>query len=402
VPAFESNAMPFDISRARADTPGVRHRIHFNNAGAALMPAPVLSAMRAHLELEAEIGGYEAKEAAEPRLEATYQSTARLLNCSPAEVAIVENATRGWDMAFYAFDFRPGDRILTAVAEYASNYLAYLQVCRRTGARVEVVPGDASGQLDVAELERRIDAGGPVKLIAVTHVPGNGGLVNPAAEIGAVARRRGIPFLLDACQSVGQMPIDVEQLGVDVLSTTGRKYLRGPRGVGFVYVRRAWIERLEPPFLDMHAATWTAADAYEVRRDARRFETWEGNIAAKLGLGAAVDYALAWGLDAIEERVTELAAALRARLAAVPGVVVRDRGMRQCGIVGFTAPKPSTLVRDELRRRGINVHVSSAAATRLDMDRRGLCDLVRASVHYYNTHEEVERFVRALAEIVSP
>jgi cysteine desulfurase / selenocysteine lyase len=392
--------MALDIERARADTPGVRHRIHFNNAGAALMPVQVLHAMQAHLTREAEIGGYEAKEAAEPRLRGTYESIATLLNCSTGEIAIVENATRGWDMAFYAFDFKPGDRILTALAEYASNYMAYLQVCRRTGARVEVVPDDAAGQLDVAALERMVDTGTPVKLIGVTHVPGNGGLVNPAEQIGAIARRRGIPFLLDACQSVGQMPIDVQKFGVDLLSTTGRKFLRGPRGIGFLYVRREWIERLVPPFVDLHAATWTRANEYEIQRDARRFENWECNIAAKVGLGTAVDYALSWGLDAIRDRVTDLATTLRNRLASVRGVVVRDRGVQQCGIVSFTAETPCTVIREELLRRGINVHVSGAEGARLDMDKRGLAEVVRASVHYYNTHEEIERFVTELAKVV--
>jgi selenocysteine lyase/cysteine desulfurase len=392
--------MKFDIDRARGDTPGVQNRIHFNNAGAALMPSPVLAAVRTHLTREAEIGEYEAKDSAEDKINATYESIAKLINCAVEEIAIVENATRGWDMVFYAFDFRPGDRILTAVAEYASNYIAYLQVAQRTGAVVEVVPDDESGQLDVDALARMIDSGGPVKLIAVTHAPGNSGLVNPAHEIGAIARDRGIPFLLDACQSVGQMPIDVQQLGVDVLSTTSRKYLRGPRGVGFVYVRQEWIDRLVPTFLDLHAATLTSSEAFEIRHDARRFENWESNIAAKLGLGAAVDYALTWGLQEIRDRVIELATALRAGLCSLPGVTIHDRGNVQSGIVSFTAPSGSPRIRDELRRSGINVHVSVAAATRLDMDRRGLIDLVRASVHYYNTYEEIETFLTEFTEII--
>jgi len=391
--------MTFDIQRARADTPGVQNRIHFNNAGAALMPQSVLDAVQRHLTREAEIGGYEAKDAAEDQINETYESIARLLNCSVDEVAIVENATRGWDMAFYAFDFKPGDRILTAVAEYASNYIAYLQVAQRTGAVVEVVPDDESGQLDVDGLRKMLDSGKPVKLISVTHAPGNSGLVNPAEKIGAIAREREIPFLLDACQSVGQMPIDVQELGVDVLSTTSRKYLRGPRGIGFMYVRREWLDRLIPPFLDLHAATLTSSKSFEIRRDARRFENWESNIAAKLGLGAAVDYALSWGLPAIQKRVTELAGELRARLRSLERVTVHDRGVVQSGIVSFTAPIESSVVRDELQRRSINVHVSAAAATRIDMDQRRLTDLVRASVHYYNTSDEIDQFIGALSEI---
>jgi selenocysteine lyase/cysteine desulfurase len=369
--------------------------LHFNNAGAALMPTPVLEAQQRHLALEAELGGYEAAAAAEARLEAVYASLARLLNADPAEIALVENATVAWDMAFYSVGFRGGDRILTAEAEYSSNYIAFLQVARRTGAVVEVVPSDGAGELDVAALERMID--GRVKLIAVTHVPTNGGLVNPAAAIGRVARAHGVLYLLDACQSVGQLPIDVEAIGCDLLSATGRKYLRGPRGTGFLYARRGVLDRLEPPFLDLHAADWVGRDRYEMRPDARRFENWERNVVGQLGLGAAADYALGWGIADIEGRVGPLAAALRERLAAIPGVVVHDRGRRPCGIVTFTvAQRPALELVATLRRQRIHCHKSQGATP---IDTRPLPDLVRASVHYYNTEDEVDRFAQAVAAL---
>jgi selenocysteine lyase/cysteine desulfurase len=391
--------MSFDIERARAQTPGSSERIHFNNCGAALMPTPVIDALKSHIALEARIGGYEAADAAVQQLEATYRAIARMLGCEPEEIAVVENATRGWDMAFYAMDFAPGDRILTCNAEYASNYIAYLQVARKTGAVIESIPDDEQGAVDVDALRNLIDE--RVKLIAVTHVPTNGGLVLPAAEIGALAREHGVPFLLDACQSAGQMPLDVSELQVDMLSATSRKFLRGPRGMGFLYVRRDMIERLEPPFLDMRAATWVSPDEYQLRDDARRFENWECNVAAKIAMGVAVDYALDWGLEAIETRVSKLADDLRQRLASLDGVRVRDRGSRQCGIVSFTATGalPADIVRG-LAERGINVSVSRATSTQLDMHARGLDALVRAGIHYYNTEEEVERFVAALEEII--
>jgi cysteine desulfurase/selenocysteine lyase len=390
------SANEIDVERARRETPGCAHVTHFNNAGSALPPQCVLDAVIGHLQLEARIGGYEAAAQAHDRVERVYDAAAALLHCAPDEIAIVENATRAWDMAFYAFPLGPGDRILTTVAEYGSNYLAYLQVARRTGAVTEVVPNDDTGQISVEALKRAIDA--RVKLISITHVPTNGGLVNPAAAVGQVAREAGIPYLLDACQSVGQMPIDVDAIGCDVLSVTGRKFLRGPRGTGFLYVRRSLLERLEPPFLDVHAARWTARDRYEVRPDARRFENWETNYATKIGLAVAVDYALGWGLAPIRDRVYGLAATLRERLANLPGTVVRDLGAERCGIVTFTVTgQTPTEVKANLAAHAVNVSVSSRSSTLLDMDARGLTDVVRASVHYYNTEEEVEHLVRLVA-----
>jgi selenocysteine lyase/cysteine desulfurase len=388
----------FDVERARRDTPGTRNVTHLNNAGAALPPVQVTDAVIAHLRRESDIGGYEAAEAAADQVDHTYHAIATMIGAGSDEIAVVENATRAWDMAFYAMRFQPGDRILTSHAEYASNVIALLQVAKRTGATIEVVDDDHTGQLSIEDLRQRLDDGrDPVKLVAVTHVPTQGGLVNPAAEIGAMTREAGVRYLLDACQSIGQMPIDVEKIGCDLLSATGRKYLRGPRGTGFLYASRHLISQLEPPFLDLHAATWTAPDKYEIRPDARRFENWETNYAAKIGLGVAVDYALSWGIDAIEARVTGLAARLRAQLAQLEGVRVHDQGQRQCGIVTFTVDGVTAQqVQRQLSDRGVNVSVSLVDYARLDLPPRGLPDLVRASVHYYNTDDELDHLIEAL------
>jgi selenocysteine lyase/cysteine desulfurase len=387
--------MTIDIERIRAETPGCAHVVHLNNSGAGLMPQPVLDAVKDHLDLEARIGGYEACERADAAIENTYGAIAQMLNCHSDEIATVENATRGWDMAFYAMTFGPGDRILTAQAEYASNYIAFLQVARKTGAVIEAVPDDEHGQIDVAALANMIDD--RVKLIAITHVPTNGGLVNPAAAVGRLARDAGVPYLLDACQSAGQMPLDVEEIGCDMLSATGRKFLRGPRGTGFLYVRRAMIEKLEPPFLDLHAATWSATNRYDIRKDARRFENWESYVAGRIGLGVAVDYALALGLDAIEARVTSLADGLRRRLADLPGATLLDLGEKRCGIVSFSLEgQEPEAVKSALAAQGINISTSTITSTRLEMESRGLEAFCRAGVHYYNTEEELDRLVDAL------
>jgi len=390
---------PIDVDKARRETPGCSHVVHFNNAGASLTPQPVLDAYLGHLHQESRIGGYEAAEQAHDELEHTYDAAARLLGCHRDEVAVVENATRAWDMAFYALPFQAGDRILTAQASYASNYIAFLQVARRTGAVIDVVENDEYGQISVEKLRATLDD--RVKLIALTHVPTNGGLVNPAEAVGRVAKDAGIPFLLDACQSAGQMPLDVDALGADLLSATSRKFLRGPRGVGLLYVRRRLLDTLEPPFLDGHAATWTARDRYELRPDARRFENWESNKAAKIAFGVAIDYALGWGLEATWERIQSLAETLRNGLRTLPRVTLHDLGRVRSGIVTFsTESREATAVKQALREQGINVSVSSPSWTLLDSKARRLPDMIRASVHYYNTEDEIERFCETLSELL--
>lgn len=389
-----------DIERLRADTPGVAHRVHLNNAGSGLMPQPVLDAVKDHLDLEARIGGYEAKAQENDRIEAAYSSVARLIGAEKSEIAFVENATVAWQQAFFSQSFKEGDRILVAEVEYAANYVACLQMQKRTGCVIDVIPNDESGAIDCEVLEKMIDE--HVKLIAITWIPTNGGLVNPAAGVGRIARAHGIPYLLDACQAPGQMPVNVEELGCDFLSATGRKFMRGPRGTGFLYVRSNMLEHLEPYMLDHFGAVWTGPKTYEMRPDARRFETWESALALHLGLGAAADYALQIGLEAIQKRVLMLADRLRDALAEMPGVSVQDIGAQQCAIVTFSHEQiDAHSIKAAMSAENINISVSKPDSTLLDARARSLPDLVRVSPHYYNSKDELETFLSALLRVIS-
>jgi cysteine desulfurase/selenocysteine lyase len=388
----------FDIERARKETRGCADLIHFNNAGSSLMPVCVSDALHGFLHSEENIGGYETEALYLDSLNRVYDSAARLLNCQPDEIAYVENATRAWDMAFYAFKFQPGDKILTTIAEYGSNVIAYIQQARRTGVEVIFVPNDEFGQIDTNALENMIDS--RVKLISISHIPTGGGLVNPAKAVGKIAKQYGIPFLLDACQAVGQMPIDVDDIGCDVLSITGRKFLRGPRGTGLLYVRKTLLESLDPPFLDQHAADLISPTEYVIRSDTKRFENWEQYFAGKYALAIAIDYALEWGLESIQQRIYRLADSFRSKLSAIDGITVTDEGLEKCGIVTFVSSRAKPrAIQQNLASHKINVSVSAGPGSLVSFQQRGLTGVVRASLHYFNTEAEIDIVVERIIAI---
>lgn len=385
-----------DIEALRAETPGCTERTHLNNAGAGLVTRRTLRATTDFLEREARIGGYEAAAEAADRIEETYALMARLLGGRREEVALFDNSTHAWNAAFYSVPLGPGDRIVTSRAEYGSSVLAYLQVARRTGAELVVVPNDAAGQVDLAALADAVDE--RTKLVGLTYVPTFGGLVNPAAEVGRIARAAGALYLLDGTQAVGQFPVDVAELGCDLLTGTGRKFLRGPRGTGFLWVRAAVLDRLEPPVVEIASATWDGGRGFDWAPGARRFETWERSGAVVLGLGAAVGQALELGMDAIGERAVGLGAALRDRLDALPKVTTHDQGARRGAIVTASVDGvPAERAAAALAAAGINVTLTVPQDNPLDTPERGLHPLVRMSPHYYNTDSELDHCAEVLA-----
>jgi cysteine desulfurase len=387
-----------DLPAERALTPSCERQVFLDSAGSSLPTTRVTDAVVAHLRREAEVGGYLAAAERSDDLAALPVALGRLVGADADLLALTDSATRAWDLFVTALPWTAGDRILVCGTEYASNAIALLQRARMDGCTVEVVPNDDRGVVDLAALEAMLDE--RVRLVSLVHVPTNSGQVAPVREVVDLAHRAGALVLLDACQSVGQLAIDVDALGVDALSATGRKWLRAPRGTGFLYVRREVLVGLEPAAADMRGATWTTPDGYTLEPTARRFELWEYDAAGRLGLKEAVEHLLRLGADEVEREVRSRGAALRAALAELPGVTVRDVGPDLSGLVSFTVDGvEADQVRDRLGEQGVTVTTSGLASTRLDMTERGLTSVVRASPHYFVSPEDLERAAAAVSRV---
>ena len=390
-----------DVNRLRSETPGTRQVNHLNNAGAALMPDPVCRTIVKHLELESQIGGYEAAEERREEIEAVYQALGQLIGADTENIALTENATASFTQALSAVSFKPGDVIVTTRNDYVSNQIMYLSLASRFGIEIVRAPDDPSGGVDVSAIEELVHRRRP-KLVAVTHIPTNSGLVQKVADIGTICHQRKTLYLVDACQSVGQMPIDVKQIGCDFLSATSRKFLRGPRGIGFLYISDWALDSgLVPLFPDLHGAHWIEEDLFQPLPDARRFENWEFPVALVLGLGRATEYALDLGLEAIRERAWSLAARARDQLAEIESVRILDRGAERSAIVTIaTAGHDPARLTSSLRVQGINTSLSTRDYAVLDFDDKGVEAAVRVSPHYYNTEEEIDAFVARLSGLL--
>jgi cysteine desulfurase/selenocysteine lyase len=389
-----------DITALRNETPGVNEVIHFNNAGASLITQKTLDAQLGYLKEEALFGGYETAAKYEKRINAFYTEIAKLLNAEPKEIAYTESATVAWERAFFSIDFKPGDEIICDHTSYASNYIAHLQAEQRYGTKTVVIPANDFGEVDVEALKTLISA--KTKLISITHMPTNGGLVNPAEAIGRVANEHHILYLLDACQSAGQYPLDVKRIGCDFLSSTGRKYLRGPRGTGFLYASKKILKSVTPLNLDLHSAEWNSINSFKQLDNAKKFETWESNIAAKIGLMTAVQQINEIGIDKICNRVTEVADCLRDELSKIKEITVQDIGRVKSGIVTFTSSKFTPLeMKKYFSENKINTVTPTLNGTRIDMEARKLDAVLRSSVHYYNTKEEIDTFASLIKQMHS-
>lgn len=389
------------LKKWREDTPGCNYRIHLNNAGAALMPKPVITSIYNHLELETHIGGYEAADEAADSIAESYTHIGNLIGTEAANIAIVENATVATLQALSVFDFQRGDTIITTNVDYASNQIMLLSLVERFGVKIVRAEDLQEGGVDVESVRNLIQKHRP-KLLLMSWIPTNSGLIQDAHAVGSVCRNEDVPFLLDACQAAGQLPIDVNDLNCDFLAATSRKFLRGPRGIGFLYVSNRMLERdPRPLFPDTHGARWAGPDQYKLEPKAKRFENWEFPYALVLGMGAAAKYACDIGVEICSKRATELAKYTREKLKSVPGSRLLDRGSDKCAIVSLSIKNkdPAVLV-NQLRTLKINTSSASHTAGVIDLSAKNAESILRISPHYYNTVEEIDEMVQALYKIV--
>ncbi|GAA3540269.1 aminotransferase class V-fold PLP-dependent enzyme [Kribbella ginsengisoli] len=384
----------------RADTPGAGNVIHFNNAGCGLLPRPVLQAMHDHLDLEAQIGGYEASAARSVQVREFYTGLAALIGAGPDNIAFSGSATHAYATALSAIPFGPGDIILTTRNDFVSNQIAFLSLRRRFGVEIMHAPDLPTGGVDVEAMARLMKEHRP-RLVAATHIPTNSGLVQPVAEIGRHCRELDLLYLVDACQSVGQYPIDVEEIGCDLLTGTCRKFLRGPRGSGFLFVSdRVLRAGYEPLFIDMHGADWSAAGEYRPSETASRFEEWEFPYATVLGCAAAVRYARGVGLELISRRTPYLAGLLRDGLDELSGVRALDQGEQLGALVTIEVEGWEAVeFKAAMDARGINSALSYRRLAQFDFGDKDVDWCLRLSPHYYNTEDEVARVVAAVADL---
>lgn len=389
-----------DIDQIRKDTSGCEAVIHFNNAGASLVPRQVADAIRNYTTEEEHTGGYEIAEFSFSEVDTFYEYAAQLLNCKSSNIAFTTSATDGYNKALSAIPFKEGDMVLISENDYSSNFIAFISLQKRFGIRLIKVRNVAAGEIDLQDLEEKIKQYHP-RLVSVTHVPTSSGLIQPVAAIGAIIKKYDTLFILDACQSLGQIPVDAMETGADFISGTFRKFLRGPRGTGLLYVSdRVLSSGMEPLFLDLRGAEWVAEDQYVPREDAKRFETWEKSYALMMGSIAALKYVLDLGIADIASRSSTLIARLKLALSAIDFVTLQDRGTNQCNIVTFSVKQGKEQdVKAFFRSHGINIYTTGKSSAMIDFTEKGLDWVVRVSPHYYNTESEIDRFIEVVKDL---
>ena len=323
-----------------------------------------------------------------------------MLNAEARNIAFATSNTEAYSKALAAIPFKKDDIILTSDDDYASNQLCFLSLKARIGVEIIRAKNLSNGDVDVADIEHIIKTQHP-SVVAITHIPTSSGKVQPIAAIGKLCQQHDVWYLVDACQSVGQMPVDVQDIGCDFLTATGRKFLRAPRGTGFLYVSdKALAAGLAPLYFDNHSATWTGKDSFNIQATAQRFELYERSVATVLGITEAVRYANAIGLDNIYAYNQDLIQYFRKKMHDTEGVQLYDEGSQLCNILTFRKGNlPLETIQMALNAAKINYSVAMKVMAQIDFAHKGIDWALRFSPHYYNTKAEVDTVVEVLMKL---
>lgn len=376
---------------------------YFNNCGAGLMSPQTLNVIENHLRREIAVGAYRAAQESRIPMEEFYGRVARLLNAaSPNDVAFMDSASRAWNMALYGAELRPGDRVLTLSSEFGTNVLTLFHRARQVGASVEVIQCDAEGHFAMDDFAAAIAKG--ARMVAISHVVAHASIVNPVHEIGQLTNRYGAIYLVDGCQGVGQISVDVEAIQCDAYTGTGRKWLRGPRGTGFLYVKSSAPFRT--PHIDLSAADLVIGKdgqvvGVEVRTDARQFELWERSVAGMLGLSSAIGEYLAMQPGYVTDRIQTQADRLRAVVSDNPHLRLLGRRQSESGVIGFylTEPKREGVVRENIERAGLGISTMSSWDCPLHFPQNGATTIFRLAPHYYTDESSMIAACEVLSQL---
>lgn len=362
------------------------------------MPDVTAKTMTDYLLLEQHHGAYGAADMNMEQISKFYEEVAQLINTQLENIAFTVGSTDGYAKALSSIGFKHGDVIITTNDDYISNQIAFISLQKKLEIKVLRVKNLPDHELDLEDLEILINKYNP-KLVAVTHIPTNSGLIQNVEGAGEICRKYDVLYLVDACQSVGQMSVDVEKIKCDFLTATGRKFMRGPRGTGFLYVSDKVLEKnMAPLFLDMSGAEWTAFNDYQLLKTAKRFEHWERSISSMLGFTEAVKYANRIGLQNIENYNKKLAASLRTGLQN-NGLRILDQGKHLGSIVTFCAQDGNIEnIHKILKENNIYFSVSNKSNALIDFTLKSLDRAIRLSPHYFNTSEEIDQVVKILAK----
>ena len=386
-----------NIKQIRKDIPYYKNKIFLNSAGSSIMPKSVVQRIDYYLREEERFGGYKVVELNEGEISDFYSKTAKLINCKPHNIAFANSATDAYSKALSSIDFKKDDSIITTDDDYVSNHIQFISLKRRFGIKIIRIKTLENGGINITDFEELVKKHNP-KLVSVTHIPTNSGLIQNIESIGEICHRHQILFLIDACQSIGQLSIDVKKIKCDFLTATGRKFLRGPRGTGFLFVSdRLLNDGYFPLMIDLRGARWTGIDKFEILESAKRFENWEIPYSLLVGLTEAINYANHIGLDYIESYNEKLMAHFRKNLSGIPGIRLFDIGLKICNILTFVKDGVSLKeTKEKLDKNNVLFSISKKESAFIDFNKKEIDWAIRLSPHYFNTIEEIDKTVEII------